>query len=687
MRPTNLLLAVLIIFVIKARAETLTFIAQLTDDGVMNYSWFSANNWFVSGPSQQSLIHAGRIPTPDDDVFLQTDVNAAADNAIVINAMTAAGTVSGGSFYVRTLGMLDNSAFQKSTVHVTSSMATDGRAYIYGGVLNIDAGATAIISYQAPKTSGALFIGEFGDPFALDKSGVVNNQGAVVLKKDTTLGAIGSGVFINQPNAEMRASDTAQISGVGASFTFDNRGTVRVETGTLSIDTINWTGGTGGGAFQTTALDAAIHYRNSIFTIPDTVTFTFKGAGKHLFTDGGLKVSGQMNVGMRDAATGFVDPGHVELAATIGESSNGNIRVIADATNASSFTWTSGHLGVLRDFVIDRYAEFLVAGSGGNGTSYFDLGHIRNSGVTRITGTAGLTLGGQSRFYNLPTGKFEMTTDAVISGDGTSTLFQNEGIFLKNGGASRTEISTPFANYGIVEATVGSFNFQNGLEQRAGVLSITHGQTLGVGTGFLIFGGKVVGDGTISGRVLNSGLISPGATPGILTIDSSETCVQDRTGVVEIKIGGPNPGTDHDQVVFTSAVVLGGALNIKMINGYRPAPGDTFKVLRYLTQAGTFPIINGGNLGDGLYLKPVYTDTELDLVATVGAISPPLLINYTAAGAEISFPTQVGEAYQVEMSNDLSQWDVLLKFVADSSTETMIDTTVGVQPIHFYRVH
>jgi len=91
--------------------------------------------------------------------------------------------------------------------------------------------------------------------------------------------------------------------------------------------------------------------------------------------------------------------------------------------------------------------------------------------------------------------------------------------------------------------------------------------------------GEIIQNGTIlveSGSLLtNSGLISPGTSPGELTIDGDFEQLAD--GTIYLEIEGPDPGTGYDQIHFMNGnVVLGGNLVIDFNHGYVPMEGDSF---------------------------------------------------------------------------------------------------------------
>ncbi|MDA1272780.1 MAG: hypothetical protein O2960_01835, partial [Verrucomicrobia bacterium] len=110
------------------------------------------------------------------------------------------------------------------------------------------------------------------------------------------------------------------------------------------------------------------------------------------------------------------------------------------------------------------------------------------------------------------------------------------------------------------------------------------------------------GNGEILGNVFLDGLLSPGNSPGIVSVDGDFTV--DAAGTIQIEIGG-NGGAGapdgHDQVQASGNVALAGTLNIELLNGFLPAAGDSFEILTYGgLLAGAFTDASGMfGFGDG----------------------------------------------------------------------------------------
>lgn len=116
--------------------------------------------------------------------------------------------------------------------------------------------------------------------------------------------------------------------------------------------------------------------------------------------------------------------------------------------------------------------------------------------------------------------------------------------------------------------------------------------------GTLVVTGKLSGNGTIHARhVITKGLVSPGNSPGCLSIGGNWTF--DSSSSLGIEIAGLTPCVEHDQLTVTGTLTLiGNATLIVQLSGIDPAPvyepalGDTFKILDFGSIIGTFGTID-----------------------------------------------------------------------------------------------
>jgi hypothetical protein len=167
-----------------------------------------------------------------------------------------------------------------------------------------------------------------------------------------------------------------------------------------------------------------------------------------------------------------------------------------------------------------------------------------------------------------------------------------------------------FTNTGTVEigATGSLFRVLNGnFVQTQGSVSLAGG-TLTANT-VDIQGGLLSGFGTVSGALRNAGTMTLGnAADATGTLTVQGPFQQTSTGVLNLDIGG-TATTAFDRLVLTGATgvaTLAGTLNVSIIDGFTPVPGQIFDVLTFASRQGTFEAINGLDVGGGLALQAVF---------------------------------------------------------------------------------
>jgi uncharacterized protein DUF11 len=105
-----------------------------------------------------------------------------------------------------------------------------------------------------------------------------------------------------------------------------------------------------------------------------------------------------------------------------------------------------------------------------------------------------------------------------------------------------------------------------------------------------INGGSLIGSGIIGGNLTNnSGFVSPGHSAGAISIVGDYT--QSAQGMLIVENGGPRPD-QYDHLRVTGTANLGGALDIRDINGYTPALADTFSPLGSGSLSGAFASVS-----------------------------------------------------------------------------------------------
>ncbi len=103
--------------------------------------------------------------------------------------------------------------------------------------------------------------------------------------------------------------------------------------------------------------------------------------------------------------------------------------------------------------------------------------------------------------------------------------------------------------------------------------------------------GKLGGNGTIYGSVVNGGVLSPGNSPGTLVIDGDYT--QTKDGTYQLEVAGKE---NHDRILVSGMARLAGTLDVIPIDGYQLEYGQKFVFIRARKVRGAFDDIN---LSDG----------------------------------------------------------------------------------------
>ncbi|MEO8132489.1 MAG: hypothetical protein ABI831_00710 [Betaproteobacteria bacterium] len=131
---------------------------------------------------------------------------------------------------------------------------------------------------------------------------------------------------------------------------------------------------------------------------------------------------------------------------------------------------------------------------------------------------------------------------------------------------------------------------------RSGTATIDSTSRMAVGSGDFGPAGslRVSADGTLSGYgrvqgqviVGQGGSIFPGNSTGIFTVEGSY--LQESGSTTSVEIGGTEPGTGHDQIDVSGAAALNGSLRVRLVNGFTPAVGQTFRIVKAASISGAY---------------------------------------------------------------------------------------------------
>ena len=429
--------------------------------------------------------------------------------------------------------------------------------FINAGTMNIT--GPSFLHGQGFTNQGILAqsgAGAFNVPFGR----VLTNtaSGVFDIRNDKGLTGIGGGgpnPFFNN-SGTLRKSAGAGTSVIDRNIVFNNiHGTIQVDSGTLVLaNGLTTRGGTGDGGAFVVAPGATLQLNDGTNDAIYHGTYTGSGGGT-ISLNAGVILPDVFNTGVT-----FNFPG-------------------------AMFQWTGGVIGGYQSAVpVTNAGTITLAGSAEKDT----FGNFINNGAIIHTGTGRLGIsvpnsGGS--FTNNAGAVYDLQTDAGLY----SGTFNNSGLFQKSGGAGTSAVEGPFNNAGIVTLSSGTLQFTQFL-QTGGVINL-NGGNFSSGNQIVLDGGSLVGSGTITGSLRNNGgAISPGFSPGRITINGNYT--QGANGVLNMEIGGTTAGTEYDQLVVNGTATLGGTLNVSLINGFRPAMGDIFQLVAPNSFSGAFATIN-----------------------------------------------------------------------------------------------
>ena len=481
-------------------------------------------------------------------------------------------------------GNLSVNKFGAGTTILTASNSYSGGTTVKAGTLSLGEGGA--INHSAANLVVGDTVGDFG---TLDlNGGLISASNGIIGNAVGSSGAatVSSGTWTNTGDLTIGLSGTGTLNVSGGSVSSNilyvgnnggSSGVVTLTGGSIQANfvAIGEVGGTG-----------ALFISGGVLTNPDAYISDYTGGGSATVSSGTWNNTGNLYIGggglgTLDITGGLVTTG---VSARLGLGSNTEGRV---TVSGGTF----------------QNAGDLIVGDAGTGTL-----NLTGSGVVTIaSGTGTLTIAaqaGSNGTLNLGTGGVAGTLLAatVIGGSGTATVnFNHTGSYTfapqLTGNLSVNQVS------GTTNLT-GS-NTYTGLTTVQNGALIINGSVAGDVT---ILGGLLGGSGVIGGNVINRALVSPGNSPGTLTIGGNYT--QTATGTLFVQIAS---STVYDRLVIGGTATLGGTLQVSFLNGYTPTKGETFKYITAGFVTGAFTNIETDSI---IKLQASYFSSEgtLELV-------------------------------------------------------------------------
>jgi fibronectin-binding autotransporter adhesin len=585
------------------------------------------------------------------------------DNAVITNA----------TLQVQSFQMRDQSLAAHSSVTIGTNLTVAGtNCTLSGTSLILPSGVFGIMQPVAPAGGAVLNLSQ-GTAFQI--GGQLALSGGSIIAG----GALPQSKLVIQPGGLLSSTNSNVIQGsTNAQLIVDNSGTIRVDAGTLALaDGLEWQSSSGIGEFQA-AVSTALMLFTGPFQINSGVNSLFSGTGTNRLLGGGL-IAGIAQVGGISLGSQSPIPGNLEITGSL--SGAGSVHVLGAPAQTGALAWSNGTLG-LAHVDIDAGAALMIGG--GIGTIRQLSGCTLNNSGTCVLGGGDLSLGQGAVINNLAGGTFLLQTSVALAlaPAAGSVTFNNSGTFLNSSGSGVSSVGAGFINSGKLEIQNGTMAFGGSWNQIQGTTLVDSGATLS-GTNLTLLGGIVSGTGLIGGNLINSGgTISPGTAFGILSMGPGESYQQGASAAMAVEIGGAIAGSQYDQFAVGGSAFLDGQLLVSLVNGFVPAPGQSFQVLTSRSLNGKFASVTAPP--GGMMWVQRYTATNLTLVLA-GNMD---LARPTISGGVLSFPvtTSPGVVYVVEATTELSppNWQTIRTIAGDGTVKTISDSVGESQ--RFYRV-
>ncbi len=482
-------------------------------------------------------------------------------------------------------------------VNLSGSWTNSGTIEVDGGTLYL-AGAW---TNTGTITAAAGSIVNLGGAFGLANLGTITNQGTLYLTGTLT----------------MAGADTLALNNTTGSW--------NLEGGTISGGTVSTAGSA---ALIGTAYGGTLAGVTLAGTLDETGQLSFLD-GAHVTVTGGLTLNqgaikfgaagfmifqgtqtlngtGTATLAHSNAGDGLLVPGGDTLTIAPGITLRGNSGFIGSATGGALVNEGTIEVQAGGTLTVQGVANFSAGTLTGGTWEAVANSTIRFLGADVVTNAATVLLDGAGSHIYSDGG----TTDALA---GLATNAATGSLTIQNGANLTTGA---FGNQGGVTIGAGS-TFTAGGNYVTDGSTVVDGSLVATNTVTIDDSGSLGGSGTVTADVSNSGRVSPGNSPGILTVNG--TYRQTATGALNLEIGGATAGSQYEQLNVSAAATLGGTLNVSLVNGFAPGGGQTFNVLTSSAVSGSFATLNFPQFGGAPAFVVQLTATNLDLVGTTSA--------------------------------------------------------------------
>lgn len=497
---------------------------------------------------------------------------------------------------------------QIDAVSNTTTVLTAAQGFTNDGTIVLDhISPNGNFSSNLVVTSGLLtnsatgvITAELGQGVRTINADVVNN--GTININDTTQLLKPSGVFTN--NADSNISTTGELSAPANGVVFNQDAGSLDVLGSFSLnnDTFNYNSGSLSGN-SPVLFDSALNIGAGSTGAGE---FLFRGLNNTLSGDVAasqtLRIEAVSNTTtVLTAALGFTNDGTIVLDHI---SPNGNF--------PAALTVLSG--------VLTNSATGIVTTELGQGIRIISA-DIVNNGTFNIDDDTQLSKANGVITNNAD---FSIAATGSVSLPGTAAVFNQGGGTLDLAGTLTTNDDT--------------FSFTGGSITGGGAAAFTNSTVTGLGTAAI--------DVSMPGSTINIG-----ASPGILNIEEDAgtstggNWTQAFGSDLNVDIGGPTPGAEHDQLNIANNGDLTGTLNIAFVNGFVPSPCDRFEIVTYGSRSGNIPNLNVTGLPAPLNARVDYNTNSATIVIYENGVPinvHPTSVSVAEGGATSSYEVCLG---------------------------------------------
>jgi autotransporter-associated beta strand protein len=587
----------------------------------------------------------------------RTITNVNSDGEVVFAGAITNGTgltltqsANGGAFY-HMIGAVSNTYTGLTTVDGALLLLEKPAGFIaIPGNLSLH-NATLEIANNNPNPIGGTTITidhgllEADTPVSLPQAIVLTSDASFAGSGDSTLSGVISG-----------PGSFRVVNSFGGTVTLNNNsnnysGGTELESGTLFVDA-NHALGTGPLTVTTSSATLASHVDGT--TLPNDIVVKADFSVAPATTGAGLlTLSG--NVDLNGATRTISSLTYFSTTIFAGSISNGGVTLTSSGPGIIGFfAYTGATANTYTGLTTIDNSNLNLDKSVTNGAILGDLLIKANGGVgirqdEQIADTSKVTIESMGLMvlgaHNETIGSLFGAGDVLLNDGGGGpggTLLVGAGDFsgvIRDDGehGNLTKVGPGTLILRGANTYNGTTNINNGVLQLDGSIDSAT---------FVNSGGTLAGTGTVFNNVTNSGVVSPGDSPGTLHVNNAY--VQNATGTLRIEIGGLAPG-QFDQLQ-TGTASLNGTLQLVRLNLFTPQVGDAFTIL---TAAGgvsnQFSALDRGLFNTLITPTVVYNPNDVMIVFVQGSFAglSGLTPNQRAVAHELNEVVNVPRAMEL----------------------------------------